>query len=167
MGRKIDDLTGKIFGRLKIISRGPNTNDNKATWNCKCECGRYHHATAANLKQGHSKSCGCIVIDRVIKMSTTHGDSNSKEFRAWRSMRTRCYWTNSKRYKDYGGRGIRVCDTWNESYIAFLSCIGRAPSLRHSLDRIENNGNYEPGNVKWSTPKEQANNRRKINLTTF
>ena len=161
MGRKIVDLTGKSFGKTTVISRGPNTEESKPTWRCLCSCGNYHNSTSANLKQGKTKSCGCIRSTRTGNMHRTHSDSNSKEFSAWHGMKTRCLNKKYHRYKDHGGRGITICSEWINSYEKFLSHVGRAPSKNHSIDRINNEGNYEPGNVKWSTPKEQANNRRK------
>lgn len=159
--RKAIDLVGVSYGNLTVVSRGANTHINKATWNCICSCGNTHNSTASNLKQGKSKSCGCIRSKRTGNLQRTHSDSNSKEFRSWHAMKTRCLNTKYKRYKDYGGRGITIYLDWITSYASFLAYVGRAPSPKHSIDRIENDGNYEPGNVKWSTPKEQANNRRK------
>jgi len=127
----------------------------KATWLCTCDCGENKVIMSGNLHNGTSRSCGCR------NGQPRHGLRNTPEYRAWSAMKTRCY--NKKtgdKYRIYGGRGITVCREWLHNFPAFLEHIGNRPSTGHSLDRINNNGNYEPGNVRWATRKEQQQNRR-------
>lgn len=113
---------------------------------------------------GSTKSCGCARAELVRKANSTHGETlhktHSKEYRTWRSMRRRCRDVGSGSYCRYGALGITVCERWAHSFENFLEDVGRAPSEQHTIDRIDYTKNYEPGNVKWSTPKEQANNRK-------
>jgi hypothetical protein len=130
---------------------------------CRCDCGSVKTFIHFNVTKGNSTSCGCKRAELVAAKITTHGESRgrrSKEYEAWAAMRQRC--TNSRHvgFPYYGGRGITVCQRW-DSFEAFLDDIGRAPSPSHSLDRIDNDGHYEPGNVRWATKADQAGNRRK------
>ena len=156
---KIVDLTGKKFGKLKVISRAANKSG-RAAWNCVCECGINKIVVADKLKSGSTKTCGCGRRNRLASISTTHGMSDTKEYRAWRSMINRCYNDTQMSYHLYGGRGIKVCDSWRSSFENFIEHVGIAPSRQHSLDRIDPNGDYEPSNVRWATAKQQSNNRR-------
>lgn len=153
------DITGNEYGRLKVISRA-ETIQKKTRWNCLCECGNTIIADGDKLKSQHTRSCGCLVIDALLSRAT-HGErgKRTKEFRAWAAMKSRCSNSKDKIYKFYGGRGIKVCDEWISSFPSFLACLGRCPD-GHSLDRVDVNGNYEPGNVRWASDTIQMFNRR-------
>ncbi len=155
----------KKYDRWTVLSPNKIYKDNKVYFNCKCKCGVVREVIIKNLNSGISKSCGCLNKEKIIKRNTKHNMRFTKVWRAWQAMKNRCYNKNIKQYNNYGGRGIRVCDEWRNSFMAFYNDVGDAPKNK-SLDRIDNNGNYEPNNVKWSTVKEQCQNKqnnRKIN----
>lgn len=155
------DLSNKQFGRLTALTFAYSKSSN-AHWDCACECGKSVIVAACHLKSGHTTSCGCAHAE-MMSARATHRESvtqaNTKEYRAWQNMKRRCYDPANNRYYRYGARGIRVCDAWINSYETFLADVGRAPSPRHTIDRLNNDGNYEPRNVRWATYVEQAKNR--------
>ena len=158
------NLIGHRFGRLTVIDEAPSLfqcGRKFAMWLCKCDCGHSKIITYASLARNLTKSCGCLKIEKMTgnTYGITHGMTNSREFNSWRSMRDRCYNKHNKDYKNYGGRGITVCEEWNNSFEKFFSDMGKRP-IGKTLDRINNNGNYEPLNCKWSTHLEQIRNRR-------
>jgi hypothetical protein len=162
------DEVGRRYGRLTVVSRAPDNGEwNRRRWYCQCDCGRSVVVQQMSLREGSTRSCGCLSQDSTSKRTFEHGESNStKEYRAWVRMKTRCYNQRLECYKNYGGRGITVCPRWIEAYSVFLADVGRAPSPEHTLGRKNNDGNYEPGNVRWETRKEQNNNRRNNRLVT-
>jgi hypothetical protein len=128
---------------------------------CRCDCGREKMVDRSTLTGGQSKGCHSC---QVSKRNFVHGDAprgkRPSEYTTWASMIQRCEDSRHKDFRLYGGRGVIVCNRWRKSYKNFLSDVGRKPSVKHSIDRIETNGNYEPGNVRWATPSEQQRNRR-------
>lgn len=152
------DLSAQRFGRILVLNRAPNVN-RRAHWDCICDCGKTLVIRGNSLRNGNTRSCGCLASDLLRRRSFRHGRTHSKAYSSWHHMKTRCYNSNYKWFYDYGGRGIRVCDEWLNSFQAFLQAMGDPPEGT-SLDRIDVNGNYEPGNCRWSSPMEQANNKR-------
>ena len=164
---KAVDLTGKKFRRLTVIFRVGSDCHRSPTWSCLCDCGNTTIVSSRHLvdKNG-TGSCGCIRNEA----KSTHGqrlskNKRTKEYKTWTSIKQRCYNPKHIGYKNYGGRGIQVCDRWLNSFENFFADMGKAPSSKHSIDRFPNNdGNYEPSNCRWATAKEQNNNTRKTKL---
>jgi hypothetical protein len=165
-------IAGQKFNRLTATKRVGTTKDNKAIWLFECDCGRATLVTAKEVKRGHVKSCGCLQREAVVRLNVkrkTHGMKGTPEYQAWASMKNRCTNPKDKVFEDYGSRGITVCDRWMESFENFIIDMGPRPigttfggKPEYSLDRINNDGNYEPGNCRWATRKQQTNNRRRF-----
>ena len=156
---KIKDLTGMVFGRLTVLCIAESKQGDKYKWVCKCECGNITEKVGSDIKNGTTRSCGCLAKEVSSARATTHGMSNTKEYYAWKSMIERCNRKGHEYYHKYGGRGIVVCEEWLNGFSAFLRDMGKAPTKEHSLERIDNDGNYEPSNCKWGTKQEQSQNR--------
>lgn len=160
---RIMDLEGKKFGRLTVLKFDSVRNTN-SYFHCICECGNQIVVAGCSLKQGQTKSCGCLHKEKTSKANSKHGHtsnySRSPEYRSWRSMITRCEVPNLNCFENYGGRGIKVCDRWRHSFENFLEDMGKRPSLSYTLDRIDVNGNYEPSNCRWADNYQQAINKR-------
>ena len=167
------DLTGQRFGRLIVAKRAENTKSGDARWMCKCDCGNETIVKAKHLKSGGTKSCGCLqkeIARDMLKARRTHGMSGTPIHKEWEAMKRRCYNPNTEKYYRYGGRGIVVCDRWRDSFEAFYEDVSKLLHFGeqgYTLNRINNDGNYEPNNVEWATQKEQANNRQSNHLLTF
>lgn len=166
MGKFID-ITGQKFGRLTALDHTRLDGRKEIYWRCTCECGGSKYVMSQNLRTGKIQSCGCLLRETTGKRRRTHGQSRSvpggkasPEYRAWTAMRERCNYPKAVGYKNYGGRGITVCAEWQEDFQAFFDHIGPRPSPKHSVDRVDNEGHYEPGNVRWATRAEQARNTR-------
>lgn len=146
---------GQKFNELTVVRR----EDGSTRWLCECSCGKLTSVAAAKLKSGHTKSCGHLLY---VGRPKTHGDTESREYRIWTDMLQRCFNPKRQFYPRYGGRGITVCDRWRNDYAAFLADMGRTPFSGAQVDRIDNDGNYEPGNCRWATRKEQGGNKSNI-----
>jgi hypothetical protein len=169
---KTIDLAGQAFGRLTVIELHPERcADGTVRWICQCACGAFTVKRSRDLRNGNSRSCGCLLReltadpDGPLGMTRRkHGHAalgqQSPEYRCWVDLKQRCTNPRNRRYADYGGRGIAVCERWLNSFTAFLADMGQRPGPEYSLDRVDNDGPYAPGNCRWATQSEQQRNRR-------
>lgn len=160
------NLAGMRFGKLTVIERAPDRPGNScAIWRCICDCGNEKLKSSHDLKRAHAPSCGCWGRERISAAVSTHRRTKSKEYYCWAGIKQRCSNPKNLMYRHYGGRGIRICDRWSESFEAFLEDMGFAPPGT-SIDRIDNDGDYEPGNCRWTTRDVQGKNRRGLHPIT-
>ena len=162
----INNLIGMEFGRLRVVSRVTNDKAGNARWLCLCSCGNQKEVLGRSLTSGRTQSCGCLLSEksseRMKKLLTKHGQSNSKLNHVYRSMKERCSNPNCKSYHNYGGRGIDVCNEWKDNFKNFYNwAINNGYRENLTIERINVNGNYEPSNCMWIPKKEQAQNMRK------
>lgn len=164
--RSFQDITGQLFGKLTVLRRMPSIGG-RVRWLCLCECGNEKTIRIDHLKSGNTKSCGCQDVETKRARWTKHGRRESASYGTWCKMVERCCNTQSEAYKYYGGRGISVCDRWRESFAAFLEDMGERPE-GFTIDRIDNNAGYFPGNCRWATHSQQmANTRKNLYVTVW
>lgn len=160
------DITGQRFNRFTVIA-----NVRGSRWLCRCDCGNKRTVEAHKLRNGDTKSCGCYRQERASAAARTHGEGapgrQTVEYVTWCSMIGRCTNPSSDKFADYGGRGIKVCDRWRgtDGFSNFLADVGRRPGASYSLDRRDNDGDYEPSNVRWATQNQQQRNKRSSKLS--
>lgn len=156
---KIIDLTGKTFGRLTVIRYAGKAKNQKALWECECSCGNRIIAQGVNLRNGNTSSCGCLHKEKFNGYK--HGLKHTKLYNIWGAMKARCLNPHTKSYKNYGGRGITICEEWINDFKCFYDwAISNGYEENLSIDRIDVNGNYEPSNCRWVDAETQANNTR-------
>jgi hypothetical protein len=172
---KTVDISNKKFGKLLAVKRCTNMSG-KTAWECKCDCGNITFVTTSNLTCNRIRSCGCLKIKQLLERSTTHNQRHTVLYSVWRGLRQRCNNPKHASYHNYGGRGITVCEEWDKSFQAFYDWSyangystenQKNEKLKLTIDRIDNNGNYEPSNCRWVDRKTQTRNMRTTRFITF
>lgn len=168
---KFVDLTGNRFGRLTVIERVENSKDNRTQWLCVCDCGNKKYIIGKNLREGKTKSCGCLLKEKAKIINKKHGMRYTRLNNIWNSMKQRCNNSNDKNFNYYGGRGIKVCKEWLDKENGMINFYNWAMVNGYkenlTIDRIDVNGDYEPSNCRWVTQKVQSNNTRANHYITY
>lgn len=168
MAYYFNDIEGKRFGRLVAVEVVGRSKQQSLIWKCKCDCGNYVNVVSVSLSIGNTSSCGCIHAEGLMNRCYRHGESKSKIYSIWSGIKGRCSREKEKAYKNYGGRGIKVCDEWNNSFENFRDwSLNNGYEEGLTIDRIDNNGNYEPNNCRWVSRKIQMNNMRRNRMITY
>jgi hypothetical protein len=161
--KKIESIIGRRFSRLKVVGYVGKKNK-RHRWLCECDCGTKRIVSRLSLVAKSTRSCGCFRFQQIKKSSKTHGLSKTNEYKIWSGMKARCCDIRNTAYRTYGARGIRVCERWMSSFSDFIKDVGDRPSKNHSLDRIDNNGDYCPENCRWATKSQQSSNKRGLRI---
>lgn len=169
MGKFID-LTGKRFGKLIVLNKSGVAKNRQSIWRCRCDCGNIKNVIYGNLTSGYTRSCGCLLKENGCPPK--HNLSQTRIYRIYRGMKNRCYNKKHKDYKRYGARGIKICNEWlkenDKGLLNFYNwAINNGYQDNLSIDRIDNNGNYEPGNCRWADNETQCNNKRNCYYITY
>ena len=166
-GKPLHNLVGQRFGRLVVNSRADNGKNKHSKWLCRCDCGCEAVVYASSLVSGHTESCGCLRAEIASVINITHGGRHTRLYNIWCAMKQRTSNPNNKKYKDYGGRGIKVCDEWKNDFAAFRDwAIANGYEKGKSIDRIDNDSGYKPDNCRWVTQRVQMNNTRRTRFLT-
>ena len=162
----VKDLIGNKYGRLTVVSLAPRSNSGLTRWGCVCNCGTEVCVVGADLKRGHTESCGCLKRENQA-LPKVHGKAGTKGYHVWASIKDRVFNPKCKAYPSYGGRGITMHPEWAKDFVKFEAYMGQKPSPAHTVERIDNSKGYEPGNVKWALPAEQNRNQRSNRYISF
>lgn len=163
------DVIGQRFERVTVLANAAPLANGRRRVQCACSCGATFICEPRDLRRGATRSCGCLQKERVAAASrarTTHGAVHTREYNIWLKMKARCLNPSDAKYPIYGGRGVAIHPEWVSDFTAFLRDVGPSPSRQHSIDRIDVNGDYRPGNCRWSTAKEQSRNKRSHRLVS-
>lgn len=157
------DISGMRFGSLvvmKFVGTYSIRHSHEAMWKCLCDCGKTTVASGKLMRNGNTRSCGCAIARKAAERLTTHGMSRSDEYIIWRNMKERCYNEKNTGYKNYGARGIKMCQEWENSFLSFYKDMGDRPSKKHSIERLDGDADYTKENCVWALPQQQARNKR-------
>ncbi len=161
------NLTGRRFGRLVVLGFSGERRSRAPLWVCQCDCGNFCFVRSTDLTNHSTRSCGCLAREESAARLLKHGLAHGDLYRIWERMISRCHNPVNPAFADYGGRGIKVCQRWRDSVQAFVADMGKRPSRKYSVNRKDNNGDYEPSNCEWATDLEQARNTRRNHFITL